>query len=46
MNMEGISEVTMEKWMNEGFLHEPADLFRLEKHREAIVQMEGFGEKS
>lgn len=46
MNMEGISEATMEKWMNEGFLHEPADLFRLERHREAIVQMEGFGEKS
>lgn len=46
MNMEGISEATMEKWMNEGFLHEPADLFRLGKHREAIVQMEGFGEKS
>lgn len=46
MNMEGLSEATMEKWMNEGFLHEPADLFRLEKHREEIVQMEGFGEKS
>lgn len=46
MNMEGISEATMEKWMNEGFLHEPADLFRLGKHHETIVQMEGFGEKS
>ncbi|MGN0506529.1 MAG: NAD-dependent DNA ligase LigA [Lachnospiraceae bacterium] len=46
MNMEGLSEATMEKWINEGFLHEPADLFRLEKHRDAIVELEGFGEKS
>ena len=46
MNMEGLSEATMEKWINEGFLKEPADLFHLEQHREAIVAMEGFGEKS
>jgi len=36
----------MEKWINEGFLKEPADLFKLSEHREAIVAMEGFGEKS
>lgn len=46
MNMEGMSEATMEKWINEGFLSEPADLFRLEEHKEQIVSMEGFGEKS
>ena len=46
MNMEGLSEATMEKWINEGFLKEPADLFHLEQHREKIVAMEGFGEKS
>lgn len=46
MNMEGLSEATMEKWINEGFLKEPADLFHLDAHREAIVSMEGFGEKS
>ncbi|MBE5951890.1 MAG: NAD-dependent DNA ligase LigA [Lachnospiraceae bacterium] len=46
MNMEGLSEATMEKWINEGFLSEPADLFRLSAHKEAIVSMEGFGEKS
>jgi len=46
MNMEGLSEATMEKWINEGFLSEPADLFRLSAHREAIVSMEGFGDKS
>ena len=46
MNMEGLSEATMEKWINEGFLTEPADLFKLSAHKEAIVNMEGFGEKS
>ncbi len=46
MNMEGLSEATMEKWINEGFLKEPADLFKLSEHKEAIVTMEGFGEKS
>ena len=46
MNMEGLSEATMEKWINEGFLTEPADLFKLAAHKDAIVQMEGFGEKS
>ena len=46
MNMEGLSEATMEKWINEGFLKEPADLFKLAEHKEAIIAMEGFGEKS
>ncbi len=46
MNMEGLSEATMEKWINEGFLKEPADLFKLARHKDAIVNMEGFGEKS
>jgi len=46
MNMEGLSEATMEKWINEGFLTEPADLFQLAQHKNAIVNMEGFGEKS
>jgi len=46
MNVEGLSEATMEKWINEGFLTEPADLFKLAAHKEAIVTMEGFGEKS
>ena len=47
MNMEGISEATLEKWINVGFLQEPADLFRrLSAYRDKIVAMEGFGEKS
>ncbi len=46
MNMEGLSEATMEKWINAGILKEPADLFRLSEHKETILRMEGFGEKS
>lgn len=46
MNMEGLSEATMEKWINEGFLTEPADLFHLEAHKKAIMEMDGFGKKS
>ena len=46
MNIDGLSEATLEKLIDRGFIHEYADLFRLEEHREAIMQMEGFGEKS
>ncbi len=46
MNIEGLSEATLEKFVDEGFIKEPADIFDLEKHREKIISMEGFGEKS
>jgi len=46
MNMEGLSEATLEKFIACGFLHEFADLYHLERYREEIVEMEGFGEKS
>ncbi len=46
MNIEGMSEATLEKFIARGYLHTFADLFHLEQHREEIVQMEGFGEKS
>lgn len=45
-NIEGLSEATLEKFVQEGFIHEFADIFRLDEHRERIVSMEGFGEKS
>ena len=45
-NIEGLSEATLEKFVQAGFIHEFADIFRLESHREAIVAMDGFGEKS
>ena len=46
MNIEGLSEATLEKFIEQGFIHEFADLFHLTDHRENIVDMEGFGEKS
>lgn len=46
MNIEGMSEATIEKFLQRGILHRLGDLFRLQEHRETIVEMEGFGEKS
>jgi DNA ligase (NAD+) len=46
MNIEGLSEATLEKLVDEGFVKEPADLFKLERFRERIVELEGFGERS
>ena len=46
LNMEGLSEATLEKFISMGFINEYADLFHLTEHRDAIVDMEGFGEKS
>lgn len=46
MNIEGLSEATLEKFIDERILAEPADLFHLDRFREKITQMEGFGEKS
>ena len=46
MNIEGLSEMTLEKFIAEGFIHEFADIYHLDQHRDAIVEMEGFGEKS
>ena len=46
LNVDGLSESTLEKFLARGFLHEFADLFRLERYREDIMQTEGFGEKS
>ncbi|MBR2948393.1 MAG: NAD-dependent DNA ligase LigA [Lachnospiraceae bacterium] len=46
MNIDGLSEATLEKFLANGFLHTYADLFHLDRYREQIVAMEGFGEKS
>ena len=46
MNIEGLSEMTLEKFIARGFIHTFADIFRLKEHREDIVTMEGFGTKS
>jgi DNA ligase (NAD+) len=46
MNIEGLSESTLEKFIARGFIHEPADLFHLDMHQNEIIEMEGFGNKS
>lgn len=46
LNVDGLSESTLEKFLARGFLHEFADLFKLSRYEEEITQMEGFGEKS
>ncbi len=46
MNIDGMSEMTLEKFIGRGFIHTFADLFRLNRWRSEIVTMEGFGEKS
>lgn len=46
MNIDGMSEATIEKLMEKGLIHQLGDLFRIERHKEIITKMEGFGEKS
>jgi DNA ligase (NAD+) len=46
MNIDGLSEATMEKLVSKGFIHEYADLFRISEHRDEIIDMDGFGIKS
>ena len=46
LNIDGLSEATLEKFIGAGFVREFADLFRLEQYEEQIVAMEGLGEKS
>ena len=46
MNMDGLSEATLEKFIGKGYIHEYADIFHLDRYKDEIVEMEGFGEKS
>ncbi len=46
LNIEGLSEASLEKFIGRGFIHEFADIFKLSSHKAEIVEMEGFGEKS
>ena len=46
MNIEGLSEATLEKFIGRGYIHEFADIFHLDRFQEEITEMEGFGEKS
>lgn len=46
MNIEGLSEATLEKFVDMGFIQEYADLYHLDRYKDRIVEMEGFGERS
>ena len=46
LNVDGLSEATLEKFIAHGFIHKYSDIFHLDRHKEAIQTMEGFGEKS
>lgn len=46
MNIDGLSEATLEKLIDMGFIHEYADLYHLDRYQDRIVELEGFGEKS
>lgn len=46
INIDGLSEATLEKFIAKGFIHEYRDMFRLARFKDEIVEMEGFGEKS
>lgn len=46
MNIDGLSEATLEKFIGKGYIHEFADIFHLDAYKDEIIQMEGLGEKS
>lgn len=46
MNIDGLSEETLEKFIDAGYIHEFADIFKLDCYREEIVSTPGFGQKS
>ncbi len=46
LNIEGLSEATIEKFIEKGFIDNYTDIFKLDKYKTEIVSMDGFGEKS
>lgn len=46
MNIEGLSLATLERFLNLGYLQSFQDIYHLDKHREDIIKLDGFGEKS
>lgn len=46
LDIDGVSEATLERFIDEGLVKEPADIFSLSSQKEKITSMEGFGEKS
>ena len=46
MNIDGISEATLERFLERGFLKQLSDLYHLDRYRDEIIQMDKLGEKS
>ena len=46
LNIAGLSEATLEKFIGVGMIHEYADIFHLDRHQEEIVEIDGIGQKS
>ena len=46
MNIDGLSEATIEKFISHGYLKSFTDLYHLDRYKDGIVSLEGFGEKS
>ena len=46
MNIDGLSQATLEKFIGHGYLQDFGDIFELDRYRDQIVAMDGFGEKS
>lgn len=46
MNIDGLSEATLEKFIDNGFIKEFADIYHIDKYKEQITNMEGFGKRS
>lgn len=46
LNIDGLSEATLEKFIQKGFIKDKTDIFHLDRYKDEIVAMEGFGEKS
>lgn len=46
LNIEGLSEATLEKFIARGFIKDFSDIFHLDRYEEEIKSMEGFGQKS
>ena len=46
LNIDGLSESTLEKFLSKGFIKNDSDIFKLDRYKDEIVNMEGFGRRS
>ena len=46
LNIDGLSESTLEKFLSKGFIKNDSDIFKLDKYKDEIVNMDGFGKRS